>query len=889
MAVQCDPNLTQLVTEDVNNSRPNQVQPGVVDGFALAQPSIVQSCLDNVNSAFETFCTLPGNEFLDDNTCSINAQTGHPDALFERLVRGEIQHPDDMLAIWESAHFPVPPLDSEPWITVAEDVMHVPVNTSDEFLGFPEATDNIIEDFAVSNDSQNLILMNASQALENQSDGLIRPAANVTGISRDTNTCAISSSGRIRAASFSDKFFLFVNNKWQPPTLPPPTTVLYQTLRMWELAPNLIRIAVLFTTPGVWGLDIYEFKDITTNPISTLTPVVTFLTPGVVRPMFLVVTPDNLFLLGATAAGEINEALNIHQFDAVDITTPPQLSKWTLTNHAIAEFLEQDLNPFRGECVSQGSLVSAADLRLFASLGGRCLIQCTLFGNGVVSDLNVVNHISTHIRARDNISHTKLLTVVNSAIFANTRLVSPLIISNQAAAFPLDDITTPYVFAISPNGLDIWIFRNGQLFRLPNPNATDFGNEWIFSFNMYLAQLVQVSDYGLPTLNQAIYVPGMKWFLGTVTRAQPVPLQTVFPAEAARSRHQAFRYELQTPIRQTTPLVTFTYATCNLQRANEYAIALQSPSIMLFNNSNVVMDSNSGGVLWESETTDQVSRNPTLFQVLDVRNPPFATTSPNGLYLLYVSGVNKRMRLVNNSFNCARFTQWCAQDPERLDRALGMQSDLCWNALKIPIPANINFVDQRCTCIGGPRLFEIIAPHASQVPEGLLAPLEENMACIVNGCSAAVEKDQAKTNSQSFFTSRCSGRIFNICQSALDIGADTKLVNVDFLRLQNCTTNHFTSCSTDQDCGPGMTCFNGECVASCKTTHQCQQFTGSTFNVQCLQGRCQRVVKKSTVLSTQMIVVIVLAVLLFIMLVVFVALMAKKQVRQKTTSSQNKT
>src|SRR4029079_17887030 len=116
---------------------------------------------------------------------------------------------------------------------------------------------------------------------------------------------------------------------------------------------------------------------------------------------------------------------------------------------------------------------------------------------------------------------------------------------------------------------------------------------------------------------------------------------------------------------------------------------------------------------------------------------PFAVSSANGLYILYVSGANLRLRLVYNVFNNSRFTTWCAQDRERFGQAIDAQSTFCWNALKIPSTISPDgFVDFRCSCIGGERLFDMLLPTANSVPKGLFAPFQENMPCIVRSCQS---------------------------------------------------------------------------------------------------------------------------------------------------------
>ena len=355
---------------------------------------------------------------------------------------------------------------------------------------------------------------------------------------------------------------------------------------------------------------------------------------------------------------------------------------------------------------------------------------------------------------------------------------------------------------------------------------------------MYYTDFARISDLGIPNdLDPAIYNPGETWYLGTKVYSTGFPLVTTFPEEVARSPHSVFRYLVQKPLRETNP-PSFFYATSDLQRANEYAIAQQAFFVRVFNDGNVTMEG-ADGVLWTSNTNDHASSNPTRSNFLDLTQEPFAAASPNGIYILYVSEHN-RLRLVNNGFNSARFALWCRDHPERFDNAVLYQSNLCWNSLKevSDNPRNIRFKDQRCTCIGGSRLFNVMVPDTGNVPQALLAPVSENLPCIVNGCSESFQDDDKPTNVSKIWTDRCpTGRIFSICQQVFELKTGADLVNVSKTLIQDCSTS-LGKCTNNSQCGPGMACLGGKCTTTCTNQQQCQRITGVGITVKCEKGFC---------------------------------------------------
>lgn len=814
--------------------------PGVRDGFQLEQPNIVTSCQDNIFNATETYCLLPNNAILDVGMCALSLQTNLAPGFFERLIRGEIQHPDDMIAIWEGPNLTSP--STLAWIDVPTATpMHVDLSGGD-YVGFKGVGNDGLQDFAVSNDCNAILFIQNSQAFQGDSDGLLRPINGLFGADGDTQSVVCNSSGKVRAAIFLKQAWIFMNNTWNKTQNLVPIDVQYQNAKIWETSSDVF-VGLLWGAQTSWGLDIFQLKDNVSNPDSALVPVFRGGQSGFqannFRAGFMLLTPLNNLLICSTCNNFGGGSMLFHQFDLVDFKTPPVYNKWSFTDPALSLFLENNPQSWRSEAVCTGDLANPY-LQCAAVLNKRLRMVFQLQAIGTVTNVNVIlEFFQTNIRLRDNITHTQRLSLLSDTIYNDAMWMSTLVISNQNNSFPLDDLTTQYIFTISPDAKDVWIFRNGQLFRLHTVDPPLYGDAWTQSFNMYQADQTKVSDFGMPDVNKDVWMPGTRWFLGTNTLNKPVPLQLTFPAEVARSPHSSFRIELQKPTQDTNP-ISFLYAVCKIQRVNEFVLA-EHAQVRLYNDGNFDMRTLPEDVnpMWDPRLQDIASPSPTAFSVFDMKETPFAVVSPNGQYILYVSKSSK-LRLVDNAWNAKRFSDWCQQEPERFDRALQIQSNFCWNSLKITNPTNsLNFRDERCVCIGGPRLFALMFPHSEQVPQGMLAPMEENIPCVANGCSTSFAADTITTNVKKYFQDRCQGRIFNVCQAALEIASHSDFINVDYVVPQNCTTNQIINCKENKDCGPGMMCNNGNCVASCKSTLQCHQFAGNTFT-SCISGICQQ-------------------------------------------------
>lgn len=874
--MQCDLDLQDLALKDVHSSRAQTMIPNTQDGFQLEQPSVFLSCLTDVFNATEMFCTLPDNDFLDAGMCSPLLQTNVPQSFYERTVRGELQHPDDMVAIWEGPNLAAP--STLPWIDVPIlNPMHADLPSGD-YVGFKAVANDILQDIAVANNSATILLVENGQALQNDTDGLLRPIPNLVGANGQTQSAACNASGKIRSIIFLSQAWCFMNNAWQKTQNSVGPDVQYQNVKIWETSEN-VYLALLFITPQAsWGVDVFKFKDNVSNPLSALTPIFHAGQDGAFRAGFLLLSPNNSFLICSTFV-DPSDTMKMHLIDVADLNDPVQYDKWAIQDFLIGNFLETSPDPFRGEAVCTGDLASPY-LQCAAVLGRRLRLQFQLHAlTGLVTDVSVIQEaFQVFLRLRDNTTHTQRLSVLNGEILTDAMWSSPLVISNQLQSFALDDVTSSYIWAISPDATDVWIFRDGKLFRLHTTNPPTYGTAWTQTFNLYQADSTKVSDFGLPSVDKSVWMPAAtRWFLGTNTLDTPIPLQTAFPVEVARSPHQSFRYEMQRPVQDTNPL-TFLYAVCKLQRANELELA-QHTVVTLQNNANVVMRTHPTDTVpvWQNRLNDVDSPDPLVANVLNLLKPPFGVVSPNGQWWLYVSrGV--KLRLVCNMYNGTRFGDWAQDEPSRFDRAILMQQNLCWNAMKQDEATNpTGFIDPRCKCIGGDRLFQIVFPGAEQVPQGLLAPAEVNLPCLTQGCTDSFSSDTIFTNVKRYYQDRCSGRSFALCQSALEIAANTKLVEVDFIRTQNCTTSIFLQCDSDHQCGPGMTCFNARCTAACNTSVECHQFSGNTFTA-CVQGHCQQALnpKPASIWTPLFITVLVVGLVFVAILLLLFGLLGRR-------------
>lgn len=871
----CDPDVQTLVERNVNNSLAVPIIPDEQNGFVLAQPNLFTTCQD-LRDPFQTFCLIPKGtpDELGSNMCALSTQTNHVNSLFERMVSGDFRKLDDMPSIYESSTLPVSP-NSAPWLPVVPEIECT--------LGlFPNPVS-----MAVGNDCVCLHIAKDGALFENNSDGFLRQSLQndgetpVTGQNTEFQNVMVSSTGRVRICLFSNAVYLFLNNAWilLPNTDP---TLRYQNTLLWE-QDTFIYVGIFYTNTSNWHLDIYQFTDTTSNSM----PEEPFATVGqsgnTYRLGFVTLNGDNSLIVMTTFLSTNLNVMHVHYVFTNNFANP-QYDQWLPATFLFGPIFEATPGGMYTAAYCDfsspaESILLLSFLFVFHGFPFTLFVQSFVPG-GILTVLQPGPH---PVRLGESLNHNWRLYLRESQLRTNIA-GNVLVVAEQPFSLNDDEKTDGYVFAIAPNGADVWIFRHGQLYRLHN-NIVDrtYGNAWTFDFNLYNSRYAIISDFGAPQLDPRVYVPGATWYLGTSVQAIEYPLQERFPAEIFRSAHQTFRYAQLFAQRDFEPLITFPYAVCQMQRANEYGLASTLGAVRLFNDSQVTM----GEGLWQTNTHDRASYldpdNPSLTsRLLDLRESPYAVSSPNGLYIFYVTP-EYRMRLVYNMFNNNRFYDWCLQDEQRLARALDIQSNFCWNSLRIPGtgPSDIFFTDNRCTCIGGERLFRIMAPEAENVQKGMYAPLQNNMPCYLAPCNLGASDlfHDTPTNVQRFTEERCLGRKLQVCQANTVFGVDVKLINVQVVRLQNCLING-VKCDENAPCGPGMACFNGKCTAACNNVSQCQQAYGSSVNYRCEEGACVLTAQPQTQTSPWMIAGIILGLVLVMLILLFVGLLAAREADQ---------
>ncbi len=885
----CTVQVNSLAEKNVNESKNKAVNEETKeDGFALQAVDVFAACSELKTDSFNTFCLLPPSttNLINTNMCSLTTQTDHPDAIFEKLIRGKIAHPDDLPSIWESSFLP---LDNDSWITLSEDATRFPIGAFD-YLGL-----NTIQnpfDMSVSNDCGCMLMVSDGTVSEAQTDGIIRPIP-VLGADNGVQSVRVSSSGRVRAAMFSDKLYFFLNQKWfVVPDLR--TTTVYNAMIMFEFNGkiyigifsrdkfiNQLENAPTYIT---WVLAMYIYNDTNSNQTSFV-PNVTFGQTGGPETNFgfglLNIVPSVDFftartILVATADASLlpKPIQYVHNisFDTVNFHEP-SYDFWILKAD------EPDFTITDGFLYTSSISVRAdTNFALRAVMWNRFT---SLFRLDVNGGTVVTNTEDRTLFLAQALNQTRLLYVDDNSLRVDV-VGNPIVVAGLNITLP----PPSYVFAISPDGTDVWIFRSGILYRMHTPTPNEWPPSWTTTFNLYSPNLAKCSDYGNPeTLDPLLYNPGNSdWYLGTRTSATTIPLITSFPTECVRSPHEIFRLVATGITKETVPLPTFIYITCMLQRANEHALCLAGNNTFLYDDSNVQITKRGGtpdALLWESHTHDQrPDTEPASHAIFAVDSPPFAVSSPNGFYLLYVTA-NSRLRLVFNGFNIERFAQWCSVNQERLGQAIDMQSNFCWNALKIPVAGSDKFVDTRCSCIGGARLFHILAPQAEVLPASLLAPLSQNIPCIALSCDIGTSPPE--NNVRIYQQDRCKNRNFLVCSQVLEVGVNLNLINGGVVVKQQClTTGPESFCQSNEQCGPGFMCNNGQCLTSCSNDAQCQQIYGDVLVHRCIQGTClPSVAKQSTPVSPIIIIGIIAAIVLLVMILLLFGLLGKSKRKPK--------
>ena len=914
MPATCSPLLNDLATIlDVNESKNKLFIEDSQDGFVLAYPNVLAACTQLVTDPFDTFCLLPDpSQRLTSTMCSFTTQTNQPDSIFERLVRGDISHPDDLPSIWESADLKNDLPSDVPWITVQDLKTQGQITLSNnDYVGLE--TLKPYDDMAVANDCKCMHLLKDGILFEAQADGFVRAVLFdettkelVQGANDDVQSVIVSSSGRVRVAQFSNILYLFVNGKWKKIATTVESQQYFKSV-LWETR-GLINVAVFYRTalqPNTANMDIYKLKDSdTTNTL----PIVVFkqysqsvqegitLVFGFLAVVFFT-DGRSMILSGVSVASAPIGISGGVLIQGVDVSADGQVfselwtTRWNTGQITSLSTVSFPIGPIRNCSVGIVEPDQTSILVKTSLWGDRTATFRLTIGIGEFLT-NVADVQLGFVLLKHSLNQQQTLVFVSTdGLLSNAMIGSSPVFPVPENQFSLQ--TDPFfVFAVAPNGTDIWIFRGGVLYRLHNKILQDptriFESAWTTDFNLYSAQHAKCSDFGTPDLNPTIYTPGEStWYLGTKTQAKSIAFSLTVPQECIRSPHDRFRFVITQRSSQTTNgLIAFAHIEhLELQRANEYTLChLGFASISDDSNVQVNRGSNEE-ILWQSHTHDRVNDNSIRQQFFPLLTP-FAASSKNGLYLVYVSKKN-RLRLVFNGFNALRFTRWCAQNPELLGKAIDMQSNFCWNGLKNLEPDPLDFADSRCRCIGGERLFHLIAPHADDIPSSVAGPLQENLPCLVTGCNVTGENNI--TNVGTYVAQRCANRSFVFCDTLLQLGKNASLINGGIIQNTICAKNQ-EFCDPTHPCGPGLTCSNGRCLTTCANDEECYKTHGDVLIQRCVNGACQPSLLKPRTTQLPLIAIfgLIAGIIFLLLILLFVGLLAARfSKRKKNTKNKN--
>ena len=885
--------LQTLISRDVNASRPTSLEIDQ-DGFELEEPDLFVSC-EQSQDPFSVFCNIPQpveNDFLA-SMCNLQQQTDNPNSYFQRLVRGQTTQTADMATIWESARLEE---SVQPWYSVPDSSLQTFfVNDPALYLGFDLFQ---VNDMSVSDNAQQLVAVRNGVLFQSSPDGFIHavpssgsdPILFLGGQDTPNQATTTSPKGFVRAALFANTFFFYGNGEWQPdltPTLAQ-SNIVYQSMKMWIDADQTLRLALFFSygsssfqTSRQWNVAVFAFRDVfSNNPDAFLNPITTIVSPSeFTNPFFmgfLTIQPDNKTLYWSTLSnlGSRDPFLMTIYFANTDDYKISH-STWELQTPLSSFVHVNSTNVFYTAALADGSIASTVTI-LFVT--GTNMFQVNLQSNSVVQSFSVVTRALRSLSLKEALDHSRLMFALDDTLRISCDLET-LTVPGQTFALGDSDFHYAYVFALSPTkGTDVWIIRNRKLFRLHNESQATWGTVWTADFPMMFAQNARVSDFGLPRLEKDVYVPSMasRWYLGTNTLAHEANvsgrLQSL-PFEVARSAHQTFRYVVIAVKRKspTSSLPTFPYAVGELQRANEYGLSQSASIISVSNDSNVVMR-RANTIIWESNTHDRVSEESGTVRVLNLKSAPFAISSNNGLYLLYKIPQRNRLRLVFNPFNASRMTTWCESDIDRFNQALQMQHDFCWNSLKIN--TSLEFVDSRCACIGGFKLFAEMEPATIATPGAISGAWSAALPCYAPTCLLGENGIQETQTNVSIFTqTRCQNRILNISNEKSTI-TQSDLQNSGF-RISYYTGILRGTCSDTEPCDPGNTCLNGRCVVQCTSNKECQQLFGLSQS-SCVNGLCSFGSPPATFhLNWWVVFAIVCLIVLILMILLFVSLVTR--------------
>ncbi len=352
-----------------------------------------------------------------------------------------------------------------------------------------------------------------------------------------------------------------------------------------------------------------------------------------------------------------------------------------------------------------------------------------------------------------------------------------------------------------------------------------------------------------------------EWFLGT-SIAQivvPVPIPN-FPYDLFLSRHSIVK------------LTAESASQARVYGANVPQLFKEPHVVQLYDNGEIhILHAVLGVLLWNSATNDQEGSD-AFFNVLPLANS-FAITargasravsSPNGRYLLLV--YNDRVDLVINPFNMPRFTASTELQEEGLESAVKAQANFCIQALNGEARNSVEFVDGRCTCVGGPRLLKRVYPRIQTLTIAVQDKLQEDLPCIMKQCDLY---EAEYSNAAAFVGNRCIVST-GVCSQHIDPAVQ------NLIAVQDCGIN-LNPCTSTANCPTGSNCRNGQCVAQCSSDATCRN---ANPLARCVNGQCIEQTPKSqqntNSVSSFYIVSIVFAVILLILLILLVFFSTKK-------------
>lgn len=440
-------------------------------------------------------------------------------------------------------------------------------------------------------------------------------------------------------------------------------------------------------------------------------------------------------------------------------------------------------------------------------------------------------------------------------------------------------------FCQTPDGTCTWCFvcdrlsSNGpaELFFCDDGSLKTYQKT---PYQLYVNANVLVSDAGPPIGVPA--QPTVTWFFGSQL------YEVVAIGDVLYSPHQYYRLLVSANVSKTQkhafPNLVYTY-----QRANIRVLA-QSGVLQLFDNSQtrIVASSGSNVVLWTRNTNDTWGSSDNFSPHTD-STPRFTNEtkliSPNGNYIFYtptnIPGAGPRVVL--NIFNSAAFAEYAKQSPERFAQALQMQSDFCWAQLRMPtgatVTTDLEFLDKRCYCVGGPRLLHAIYPteldpdnntQTNRPQNSNFALINQNFPCLSKYCQEVLTQPEP-SNVYANVQNQCQNAPLTVCSSVITKKTPGTLFDIQqgFI-IQECASSLPLMCGEDVLCPLGSNCVDGKCLLDCSSNADCA--LGSA----CMNGVCVGTSQQPTSAPIyDWVVAIVLAVAFLIVLILFIVIMTK--------------